>query len=72
MFNAFKADINFLVLETGESFCKLCMTQNVHIVVVEYGTYNCIACTRNAPRVVLHAKDLPRDRKHQGYQYMSR
>ena len=29
----------------GESFCKLCMTQNVHIIVVKCRTYNCIACS---------------------------
>ena len=56
----------------GESFYKLCMTQNAHIVVVEYRTYNCIACTRNDPRVMWHVKRSSKDRKHQGIPMMGR
>ena len=47
----------------GESFCKLCMMQNVHIVVVEYRTYNCIACTWNIPRVMWHVKRSSKGQK---------
>ena len=59
MFNAFLHGGRRLISTSwswSESSCKLCMTQNVHIVVVEYRTYDCIACTRNAPRVMWHVK----------------
>ena len=73
MFNAFLHGGRRLISTSwswGESFCKLCMTQNVHIIVVKYRTYNCIACNTKSCDVACQ-KIFQGTEKHQGYQWMS-